>query len=155
MATIPEAWTTNNNLSKNIKSFYKYHSCSLEPWDGPALIGFMNKKNIGVIQDRNGLRPSRYCLTKDNQIIISSEAGVLHNIEENSVKEMGGLLPGEILLIDMDKKELIKNIDVKQHYSNQYDYSNWIKNIKYLDEIVAQKKDYKIEHIYDIENKFK
>ena len=155
MATIPEAWTTNNNLSKNIKSFYKYHSCSLEPWDGPALIGFMNKKNIGVIQDRNGLRPSRYCLTKDNQIIISSEAGVLHNIEENSVKEMGGLLPGEILLIDMDKKKLIKNIDAKQYYSNQYDYSNWIKDIKYLDEIVAQKKDYKIEHISDIENKFK
>ena len=155
MTTIPEAWKTNNNLSTEIQSFYKYHSCSFEPWDGPALIGFMNKEHIGVVQDRNGLRPSRYCLTNDDKLIISSELGVLHNIKENSIKEMGGLLPGDILLVDMVNKGIMKNLDVKGHYASKYDYTNWVKDIEYLDDIILKEKNYKIEQVSDIENKFK
>jgi glutamate synthase domain-containing protein 2/glutamate synthase domain-containing protein 1/glutamate synthase domain-containing protein 3 len=155
MTTMPEAWKTNNNLSTEVQSFYKYHSCSLEPWDGPALIGFMNKKHIGVIQDRNGLRPSRYCLTNDDKLIISSESGVLHNIKEDSIKEMGGLLPGDILLVDMKNKGILKNLDVKKHYASKYDYISWVKDIEYLDDIILKEKDYKIEQVSDIENKFK
>ena len=155
MTTIPEAWKTNNNLSTEIQSFYKYHSCSFEPWDGPALIGFMNKEHIGVIQDRNGLRPSRYCLTNDDKLIISSESGVLHNIKESSIKEMGGLLPGDILLVDMVNKGIMKNLDVKGHYASKYDYISWVKDIEYLDDIISREKNYKIEQVSDIENKFK
>jgi glutamate synthase domain-containing protein 2/glutamate synthase domain-containing protein 1/formylmethanofuran dehydrogenase subunit C len=155
MTTIPEAWKTNDNLSTEIQSFYKYHSCSFEPWDGPALIGFMNKEHIGVVQDRNGLRPSRYCLTNDDKLIISSELGVLHNIKEDSIKEMGGLLPGDILLVDMVNKGIMKNLDVKGHYASKYDYTNWVKDIEYLDDIILREKNYKIEQVSDIENKFK
>ena len=140
MASIPEAWMNNSNLSTDVKSFYKYNSCLLEPWDGPALIGFMDSDYVGVIQDRNGLRPSRYYVTNDNQLIISSEVGVLHDLDINTVTEKGGLLPGEMLLVDINNEKIVKNTEIKKNIASKNDYQKWNSNIKYFDDLYNEHK---------------
>lgn len=102
MLLIPEPWLYNKANDKNVRAFYEYYSYLMEPWDGPTMISFCNGDKIGALTDRNGLRPGRYTITKDNFIVFSSEVGVVDVPEEN-VAFKGQLNPGKLLLVDFYK----------------------------------------------------
>ena len=112
---IPEAWSGHSSMSKERKAFYEYHSCLMEPWDGPASMSFTDGKVIGAILDRNGLRPSRYYVTKDDMVIMASEVGVLEIPAEN-IKFKERLRPGRIFLVDTDQGRIIDDEELKEKY---------------------------------------
>ena len=124
---IPEAWQKHKNMDSFKKDFYEYHSCMMEPWDGPASIAFTDGDYIGAILDRNGLRPSRYYLTHDDRIIMASEVGTI-SIDPELVKSKGRLQPGRILLVDMNEGRLIPDDEIKQEFSTNRPYGKWLKN---------------------------
>ncbi|VAX36684.1 Glutamate synthase [NADPH] large chain [hydrothermal vent metagenome] len=124
---IPEAWNQDKNISEDKKAFYEYHSCLMEPWDGPASIAFTDGRCIGAVLDRNGLRPSRYWITKDDIVVMASESGVLP-IKQDRVKIKGRLQPGKIFLIDTEKGRVIEDQELKQEYIDRYPYKEWIKD---------------------------
>lgn len=126
MMMIPEAWSGDKNMSQEKKDFYKYHSSLMEPWDGPSSIAFTDGRYIGSILDRNGLRPARYWKTKDNKIIMASEAGVLP-VPNKEIVEKGRLQPGKIFLIDIKKGKIIDDAEIKRKYSTKKPYGNWLK----------------------------
>jgi glutamate synthase (ferredoxin) len=99
MIMIPEPWENHKTMSQTKKAFYKYYSCLMEPWDGPASIAFTDGVRIGAVLDRNGLRPSRYYVTKDNLVVMASEVGVL-DLPPDMVLQKGRLQPGKMFLID-------------------------------------------------------
>lgn len=127
MMLIPEAWQEDKNMDVAKRDFYQYHSSLIEPWDGPASLCFTNGDFVGATLDRNGLRPSRFCFTKDGRIILSSEAGALPIAEEN-IERKGRLEPGKIFLIDLNNEKFIEDEDIKAEIVNQKPYKNWIKN---------------------------
>ena len=108
MMLVPEAWEKHPSMNANKKDFYKFNSCLMEPWDGPASIPFTDGKYIGALLDRNGLRPSRYTVTKDGYVIMSSETGVLE-IEPENVEIHGRLEPGKMFLVNMDEGRIIED----------------------------------------------
>ena len=111
---IPEAWEKNKHHSNQVNSYFNYHSKFIEPWDGPAAMCFTDGKKIGAILDRNGLRPSRYLVTDDGTVLLSSEMGVLP-IEPSSVKKRWRLQPGKIFLIDLiEKQKLLETITTEK-----------------------------------------
>ena len=112
MMMIPEAWQNHESMPENKRAFYEYHSCLMEPWDGPASIAFTDGQYIGAILDRNGLRPSRYYLTHDDRVIMASEVGVLP-VDPAIVKEKGRLQPGRMFLIDFNEGRLIPDDEVE------------------------------------------
>lgn len=116
MMLIPEPWSENPHMSKEKRAFYEYHSALMEPWDGPTAISFTDGKQIGAILDRNGLRPARYYVTKDDYIILSSEVGVI-DVEDENVLYKDRLSPGKMLLIDLEEGELFqtKKLNLKWH----------------------------------------
>ena len=122
---IPQAWKHDNSLSQERKDFYHYWATMMEPWDGPAAILFSDGEIFGATLDRNGLRPSRYYITKDNMLILSSEVGVL-NIPESSIVTKSRLEPGKILLVDMKNKRLISNDEIKDLYASKFPYGEWL-----------------------------
>ncbi len=122
---IPQAWKHDNSLSQERKDFYHYWATMMEPWDGPAAILFSDGEIFGATLDRNGLRPSRYYITKDNMLILSSEVGVL-NIPESNIVTKSRLEPGKILLVDLKKKRLISNDELKDLYASKYPYGEWL-----------------------------
>ena len=122
---IPQAWKHDNSLSQERKDFYHYWATMMEPWDGPAAILFSDGEIFGATLDRNGLRPSRYYITKDDMLILSSEVGVL-NIPESNIVTKSRLEPGKILLVDMKKKRLISNDEIKDLYSSKFPYGEWL-----------------------------
>ena len=124
---IPEAWQKHKNMDSFKKDFYEYHSCMMEPWDGPASIAFTDGDYIGAILDRNGLRPSRYYLTHDDRIIMASEVGTI-SIDPELIKSKGRLQPGRILLVDMNEGRLIPDDEIKQEFSTNRPYGKWLKN---------------------------
>jgi len=124
---IPEAWNGHESMSEERKAFYEYHSCIMEPWDGPASITFTDGRCIGAVLDRNGLRPSRYLITKDDLVIMASEAGVLP-IEPERVAIKGRLQPGKIFLIDTEAGVIVDDEGLKNEYAKQQPYSQWIKD---------------------------
>ena len=124
---IPEAWQKHKNMDSFKKDFYEYHSCMMEPWDGPASIAFTDGDYVGAILDRNGLRPSRYYLTHDDRIIMASEVGTI-SIDPELVKFKGRLQPGRILLVDMNEGRLIPDDEIKQEFSTNRPYGKWLKN---------------------------
>jgi len=124
---IPEAWNGHESMSEEKKAFYEYHSCIMEPWDGPASITFTDGRSIGAVLDRNGLRPSRYLVTKDDLVVMASEAGVLP-IDPERVAVKGRLQPGKIFLIDTEKGVIIDDEKIKHEYANQKPYIQWIKD---------------------------
>jgi len=125
MMMIPEPWSKHTTMSPEKKAFYNYHSRMLEPWDGPAAIAFTDGVRLGAVLDRNGLRPSRYYVTKDDLVILSSEVGVLDIPPENIVcKER--LKPGRMLMIDTEKGEIINDEDLKHSVASQEPYAKWI-----------------------------
>ncbi|VAX19392.1 Glutamate synthase [NADPH] large chain [hydrothermal vent metagenome] len=125
MMMIPEAWSGDKNMSEEKKAFYKYHSCLMEPWDGPASISFTDGRYIGSILDRNGLRPARYWVTKDNKVIMASEAGTLP-VENNNIKSKGRLKPGRMFLIDTKKGKIIEDDELKKKYAGRKPYDKWL-----------------------------
>jgi glutamate synthase (NADPH/NADH) large chain len=125
MMMIPEAWQKNELMPQNKRAFYEFHSCLMEPWDGPASIAFTNGKYIGAVLDRNGLRPSRYYLTNDDRVIMASEVGVVP-IEPKNVKAKGRLEPGRMFLIDFERGRLVPDEELKNEFANRHPYGEWL-----------------------------
>ncbi|MGJ7919884.1 glutamate synthase large subunit [Neobacillus sp. LXY-4] len=125
MMLIPEPWTENPHISDEKRAFYQYHSSLMEPWDGPTAISFTNGKQIGAILDRNGLRPARYYVTKDDYIILSSEVGVI-DVEEENVLYKDRLSPGKMLLIDLEQGRIISDDEIKSEMAKAEPYQQWL-----------------------------
>lgn len=124
MILIPEPWK-HQAMDQKKKDFYHYYATMMEPWDGPAAILFSDGQKVGAVLDRNGLRPSRYYLTSDNMLILSSEVGVL-DIDEKKIIKKSRLEPGKMLLVDTVKKELIEDYDLKNEYAKSNPYGEWL-----------------------------
>ena len=135
MMMIPEAWSGHETMEQEKKDFYDYHSCIMEPWDGPALIAFSDGRFVGAMLDRNGLRPARYCVINNDTVLMSSEAGVLP-IAEEDIEYKGRLQPGKMLLIDTEAGRLIDDRELKRKYARQKPYGRWIReNMADIDEL--------------------
>src|SRR5262249_39649410 len=106
MMLIPEAWENHDSMSQVKKDFYQFHSCLMEPWDGPASVPFCDGKSIGAVLDRNGLRPSRYVVTDDDRVIMASEVGALEFSPDKIVRK-GRLEPGKMFLVDLEEGRII------------------------------------------------
>ena len=139
MMLVPEAWEKNEEMSEAKRAFYEYNSCVMEPWDGPASIPFTDGNYIGAVLDRNGLRPSRYSVTKDGYVIMSSETGVVELAPEN-IEYHGRLEPGKMFLVDMEAGRIVNDEEIKEKIAKKYSYKKWLdtnlvhlKNIPYND----------------------
>ena len=125
---VPEAYKNQPDLATypEIVDFYEYYSGIQEPWDGPALLVFSDGKQVGATLDRNGLRPARYCITKDGMVIVASEAGVV-DIPETDIIEKGRLGPGQMIAVDLQSHEILKNWQIKERIAKQHPYGEWLK----------------------------
>jgi glutamate synthase domain-containing protein 2/glutamate synthase domain-containing protein 1/glutamate synthase domain-containing protein 3 len=140
MMMVPEAWSAHESMSAEKKAFYEYHSCLMEPWDGPASVAFSDGRYIGALLDRNGLRPSRYWVTKDDMVIMASETGVLPVAPENVVKK-GRLEPGKMFLIDTVEGRIIDDNELKNDYATRQPYAQWLKeNVVNLTDLPAPRR---------------
>ncbi len=135
MMLVPEAWEHNKLLPNSIRSFYKYHACFMEPWDGPAALAFTDGVRIGAVLDRNGLRPARYLITNDGYVIMSSEVGVL-DVSPSNINRSGRLEPGKIFYIDTAKNRIINDSEVKDELARRAPYRQWRKEqLIYLEDL--------------------
>jgi glutamate synthase (NADPH/NADH) large chain len=125
MMMIPEAWAGNPLMDKRRRAFYEYHAALMEPWDGPAAIAFTDGRQIGATLDRNGLRPARYLVTKDDRIVMASEMGVL-NIPEDQIVTKWRLQPGKMLLVDLEQGRLIPDDEIKASLAKSHPYQEWL-----------------------------
>lgn len=128
MMMVPEAWQDNQHLSETKKAFYEYNSCLMEPWDGPAMIAFTDGRYIGATLDRNGLRPSRYYVTKDDHVMLSSEIGVIPELPDSEVKIKHRLEPGKMFLVDFDTERIVPDDEIKEHIASLNPYKEWVEN---------------------------
>ncbi len=126
MMLIPEAWAGNPLMDEDRRAFYEHHAALMEPWDGPAAMVFTDGKVIGATLDRNGLRPSRYLITDDGHVLLASEMGVLP-FDDAKIVTKWRLQPGKMLLIDLDKKKIISDEDLKKELSTAHPYKDWLK----------------------------
>ena len=129
MMMIPEPWEQHTTMDERRKAFYEYHAAMLEPWDGPASIVFTDGRQIGATLDRNGLRPSRYCVTDDGLVIMASESGVLP-VPENKIVRKWRLQPGKMFLIDLEQGRMIDDEELKASIANNKPYKQWIENLR-------------------------
>ena len=129
MMLIPEAWDGHEEMDPVKKAFYEFHAAFMEPWDGPASISFTDGKIIGATLDRNGLRPSRYCITNDDRVIMASETGVLP-IDPSVIKENGRLQPGKMFVVDMEQGRIISDDELKNKICSNKPYSEWLNKYK-------------------------
>jgi glutamate synthase (ferredoxin) len=137
MMLIPEAWSGHESMPPEKKAFYEYHSCLMEPWDGPASVAFTDGKSIGAVLDRNGLRPSRYIVTKDDLVIMASEVGVL-DIPADRVLSKGRLQPGKMFLVSLEEGRIIDDTELKMKLAAERPYADWLKkNLLPLDDVPA------------------
>lgn len=135
MMLVPEAWEKNEEMSKTKRAFYEYNSCLMEPWDGPASIPFTDGSYIGAVLDRNGLRPSRYTVTKTGYVIMSSETGVV-DIKPENIAYHGRLEPGKMFLVDMEEGRIVNDEEIKEKIASQHPYQKWIdENLVHLRDI--------------------
>jgi glutamate synthase (ferredoxin) len=125
MMMIPEPWTAHESMDDTKKAFYEYHACLMEPWDGPASIAFTDGTMMGAVLDRNGLRPSRYYVTKDDRVIMASEAGVLP-VEPDQVAFKGRLQPGRMFLVNMQEGRIVADEEIKQQIAAEQPYREWL-----------------------------
>ena len=136
MMMIPEPWEKDTLMSDSKRDFYRYHNFMMEPWDGPAAIAFCDGIVIGGMLDRNGLRPGRYYVTKDDRVILTSEVGVLH-IDPREVLYKGRLEPGKMLLVDTKQQRIIKDEEIKEQIAGEHPYGEWYKeHIVNLDDLM-------------------
>lgn len=139
MMLVPEAWEKNPEMSEAKKAFYEFNSCIMEPWDGPASIPFTDGNYIGAVLDRNGLRPSRYSVTKDGYVIMSSETGVI-DLDPKNIEKHGRLEPGKMFLVDMNQGRIINDEEIKVDIVTKHPYKKWLdKNLVHLADIPAKK----------------
>ena len=137
MMMIPEPWEQHATMEARRKAFYEYHAAMMEPWDGPASIVFTDGRQIGATLDRNGLRPSRYCITDDDLVIMASESGVLP-VPENKIVRKWRLQPGKMFLIDLEQGRMIDDEELKANLVNSKPYQQWIENLRIrLDDVVG------------------
>ncbi len=137
MMMIPEPWEQHTTMDERRKAFYEYHAAMLEPWDGPASIVFTDGRQIGATLDRNGLRPSRYCITDDDLVIMGSESGVLP-VPENKIVRKWRLQPGKMFLIDLEQGRMIDDEEIKANLANSKPYKQWIENLRIrLDDVAS------------------
>ncbi len=129
MMMIPEPWEQHKTMDARRKAFYEYHAAMMEPWDGPASIVFTDGRQIGATLDRNGLRPSRYCVTDDDLVIMASESGVLP-VPENKIVRKWRLQPGKMFLIDLEQGRMIDDEELKANLANSKPYTQWIDNLR-------------------------
>src|ERR1051325_2076763 len=125
MMMIPEPWSGDPTMSPERRAFYEFHSCLMEPWDGPASIAFTDGRQIGAVLDRNGLRPSRYYVTKDDMVIMASEAGVLP-VEPERVAVKGRLQPGRMFLVDTEEGRIVADEELKAKFAKAHPYQEWL-----------------------------
>jgi len=136
MMMIPEPWEQHTTMDARRKAFYEYHAAMLEPWDGPASIVFTDGRQIGATLDRNGLRPSRYCVTDDDMVIMGSESGVLP-VPESKIVRKWRLQPGKMFLIDLEQGRMIDDEELKAGLASAKPYAQWIDNLRIrLDDVV-------------------
>jgi glutamate synthase (ferredoxin) len=125
MMMIPEPWSNHESMSDEKKAFYEFHSCLMEPWDGPASIAFTDGVRIGAVLDRNGLRPSRYYVTKDDLVIMASEVGVL-DVPPERILQKGRLQPGRMFLIDTEEGRIVADEELKHKIARELPYREWL-----------------------------
>ena len=123
---IPEAWSGNPDMDEDKRAFYEYHASLMEPWDGPAAIAFTDGRLIGATLDRNGLRPGRYVVTKDDLVVLASEAGVL-DVPAEDVRKKGRLRPGRMFLVDTVQQRIISDTEIKKQLAGRQPYATWLK----------------------------
>ena len=137
MMMIPEPWEQHATMDERRRAFYEYHAAMLEPWDGPASIVFTDGRQIGATLDRNGLRPSRYCITDEDVVIMGSESGVLP-VAESKIVRKWRLQPGKMFLIDLEQGRMIDDEELKAGLANAKPYKQWIENLRIrLDDVKA------------------
>jgi glutamate synthase (NADPH/NADH) large chain len=137
MMMIPEPWEQHDTMDERRRAFYEYHAAMMEPWDGPASIVFTDGRQIGATLDRNGLRPSRYCVTDDDLVIMASESGVLP-VPEHKIVRKWRLQPGKMFLIDLEQGRMIDDDELKAYVVNTKPYKQWIENLRIkLDSVEA------------------
>ena len=156
MMMIPEPWERNNLMSKEKHDFYEFNSFMMEPWDGPAAMGFTDGTVIGGVLDRNGLRPARYYVTTDDRVIMASEVGVVNENAEN-IRAKGRLEPGKMLLIDTEEQRIISDEEIKQRVATELPYNEWVKeHVIHLSEITqADESDIpKVEDLFQKQQAF-
>lgn len=127
MMLVPEAWENHETMSQAKKDFYAYHTCLMESWDGPASIAFTDGQSVGAILDRNGLRPSRYCVTKDGLVIMASETGVL-DIPAADIVKKGRLEPGKMFLVDLEQGRIVDDEELKHAIATEQPYGQWLRD---------------------------
>ena len=127
MILVPEAWEKHKSMDDSKKAFYEFNSCLMEPWDGPASIPFTDGKYIGALLDRNGLRPSRYTVTKDGYVVMSSETGVIE-IKPENIEKHGRLEPGKMFLVDMNAGRIVEDEEIKKEIVTKHPYRKWVKD---------------------------
>ncbi|MCH2373944.1 MAG: glutamate synthase subunit alpha, partial [Planctomycetes bacterium] len=125
MMMVPEAWQSHEGMSPEKRAFYEYHSCLMEPWDGPASVAFTDGHYIGAVLDRNGLRPSRYYVTHDDRVIMASEVGVL-KVDPANVKLKGRLQPGKMFLVDFEEGRIVDDEELKGELNSRRPYGEWL-----------------------------
>src|SRR3954452_3023452 len=123
---IPEAWAGNPDMDEDKRAFYEYHASLMEPWDGPAAMAFTDGRVIGATLDRNGLRPGRYIVTKDDLVVLASEAGVL-DVPAQDIRKKGRLQPGRMFLVDTVEKRIISDAEIKKALAARQPYGDWLK----------------------------
>ncbi|HMB93828.1 MAG TPA: glutamate synthase central domain-containing protein, partial [Rhodothermales bacterium] len=125
MMLVPEAWEHHEAMDDDRRAFYEYHACLMEPWDGPATLPFTDGRYLGAMLDRNGLRPSRYTITKDGYVVLASEAGVL-NVDPANVQEKGRLQPGHMFLVDLEEHRVVPDEEIKAKMAGRQPYRQWL-----------------------------
>jgi glutamate synthase domain-containing protein 2/glutamate synthase domain-containing protein 1/glutamate synthase domain-containing protein 3 len=135
MMMIPEAYADRDDLPDHLKGFYAFHSCLMEPWDGPAAVCFTDGRVVGATLDRNGLRPGRWCETKDGLVMLGSETGMLPVAPED-VKRLGRLAPGKLFLVDLEQGRIVADDEVKEQVATKQPYGEWYeRNVVHFDEL--------------------
>ena len=124
MMMIPEAYENRDDIPEDLKGFYAFHSCLMEPWDGPAAVAFTDGRVIGATLDRNGLRPGRWLETTDGWVVLGSETGVM-DVPADQVKRKGRLQPGKLFLVDLERGLIVDDADVKREVAAQQPYGEW------------------------------
>ncbi|HLL89918.1 MAG TPA: glutamate synthase large subunit, partial [Tepidisphaeraceae bacterium] len=143
---IPEAWQNNAKMDEDLKAFYEYHACLMEPWDGPASVVFTNGNQIGAVLDRNGLRPSRYYVTKDDLVIMASEVGTIP-VDPANVAKKWRLQPGKIFLIDFKQGRIVDDNEIKRDLVQKRPWAEWIKEYMIpLDDLPSPEGVHTVDH---------
>src|SRR5580692_2194397 len=124
MMMIPEAYRDREDLPEELKGFYAFHSCLMEPWDGPASVAFTDGRVVGATLDRNGLRPGRWVETTDGHVVLGSESGLL-DVAPEQIRRLGRLQPGKLFLVDLERGRIVEDEEVKREVATQKPYREW------------------------------